>query len=379
MTPETGKPAALVFRKRLLAYSETFVANQGYALRRHRPVFVGFEQDQGGLHHLDRADVCLLSDFARNVDLARLPMRCGLPPPRAWMRALAATKPRIVHTHFVSAAKPGRQIADALGLPMIVTAHGNDVTNPLTPAFRRQLQTAFGRCDRVIAVSGFIADRLAEAGCPDDKLVQHYMGIPLEQLDASPVPEAPVVLFVGRFVEKKGIAYLMRAMAQVRARHPNARLRLIGDGPLRESLVALDRELGLESEFLGVQPPQAVHAAMRSARVLAAPSVRTERDAEGLGMVFLEAQALGRPVVGFRSGGIGEAVSHGETALLSEERDVDALAADLSRVLGDLDLAQSLGTAGAERVRRLFDIRIQTESLEALYDEVVRQGALVSR
>ena len=94
-------------------------------------------------------------------------------------------------------------------------------------------------------------------------------------------------------------------------------------------------------------------------------------------MVFLEAQALGRPVVGFRSGGIAEAVAHRETALLAPERDVDALAGHLTQTLSDMTLAQTLGTAGAQRVRRLFDIGRQSELMEALYDEVSharRQG-----
>lgn len=373
----TEKPAALVFRKRLLAYSETFVANQGYALQRHRPVFVGFEQDKAGLHHLDRGDVELLADHVTQVDWARLPMRMGFAPPRRWVQRLAAYRPAIVHTHFVSAAKPSRQLASALGVPMIATAHGNDVTHPLTPRFRKSLARAFDQCDRVIAVSQFIADRVADAGCPDDKLVLHYMGLPLAGLEPSPVPSDPVVLFVGRLVEKKGVAYLLQAFQQLQARIPDARLRIVGEGPLGESLQALDRELGTQAEFLGVRSPPEVHAAMRQARVIAAPSVQTERDAEGLGMVFLEAQALGRPVVGFRSGGIAEAVAHRETALLAPERDVDALAGHLTQTLSDMTLAQTLGTAGAQRVRRLFDIGRQTELLEALYDEVSharRQG-----
>ena len=364
----TDKPTALVFRKRLLAYSETFVANQGYALRRHRPVFVGFQQDRAGLHHLARRDVEMLTDVASSVGVARLPMRLGLGPPRIWMRRLAATRPVVLHTHFISAAKPGGQLARALGVPMVATAHGNDVTNPLTPAFRKELAASFALCERVIAVSQFIADRLADAGCPDDKLVQHYIGIPLAGLDPTPVPSAPVVLFVGRFVEKKGIAYLLKAFRQVQAQCPGARLQLIGDGPLRASLQALDRELDTRAEFLGVKTPDEVQAAMRAARVLAAPSVRTERDAEGLGMVFLEAQALGLPVVGFRSGGIGEAVGHNQTGLLAAERNVEALAQNLAQVLLDATLAQTLGTAGAQRVRARFDITRQTGALESIYE-----------
>ena len=83
----TKCPSALIFRKRLLAYSETFVANQGYALQRYRPVFVGFEEDKRGLHHLQRKDVSLLSDVRARVELARFPWPSTLMPvfmPISW-------------------------------------------------------------------------------------------------------------------------------------------------------------------------------------------------------------------------------------------------------------------------------------------------------
>lgn len=375
MTIES-RPTALIFRKRLLAYSETFVANQGYALSRYRPRFVGFELDKRGLQHLDRSDVDLLSDHVGHVDLARLPMRAGLAPPGRWVRALAEHQPAIIHAHFLSAVTPAWQLAQALGVPLIATAHGNDIAKPLTPKFRKSLATAFSRCTRVIAVSEFIADCLRRAGCPEDKLVLHYMGIPLKGLEASLVPKAPTVLMVGRFVEKKGIRYLLEAMARVRVELPQARLKIIGDGPLRAELQAQADQLQLKAEFLGVQPPDVVHRNMREARLLAAPSVRTEQDAEGLGMVFLEAQALGRPVVGFASGGIGEAVAADETGLLCVERDVDRLVANLLQVLRDDALATRLGEAGAKRVRQRFDVLEQTRQLESLYDAVCTPKAL---
>ena len=165
-------------------------------------------------------------------------------------------------------------------------------------------------------------------------------------------------------------------MTRVRVELPQARLKIIGDGPLRAELQAQADQLQLKAEFLGVQPPDVVHRNMREARLLAAPSVRTEQDAEGLGMVFLEAQALGRPVVGFASGGIGEAVAADETGLLCAERDVDRLVANLLQVLRDDALATRLGEAGAKRVRQRFDVLEQTRQLESLYDAVCTPKAL---
>lgn len=88
-------------------------------------------------------------------------------------------------------------------------------------------------------------------------------------------------------------------------------------------------------------------------------------------MVFLEAQAMGLPVVSFASGGVTDAVHDGVTGLLAPERDEGALAAHLDRVLGDPELCRRMGDAGRARVREHFDLRKQTARLEGIYKEVL--------
>jgi glycosyltransferase involved in cell wall biosynthesis len=96
-------------------------------------------------------------------------------------------------------------------------------------------------------------------------------------------------------------------------------------------------------------------------------------DAEGFGMVFAEAQAMGLPVASFASGGIPEAVEHGVTGLIVPERDVDALANNILMLLSNRDLWQRFSIAGQERVKRLFDLQKQTAKLEAIYQEVIEE------
>lgn len=369
--PDHSPESALIFRKRLLPYSETFVANQGYALRAFRPRFIGLKRAGGGVHHLRDGDYDLMAHHVRWLEAARLPMRLGGPPPTVWTQRLAAHKPAVLHSHFASGTAMAAPMARALGVPLVVTVHGHDISRPLTPLFRGALGKVFDQADVCIAVSRFIAERLREAGCPDARIVQHYIGVNLDGIEPSPVPSAPEVLFVGRLVEKKGVAYLIDAMAEVRRAVPEARLRIIGSGELEPSLRAQATSAGVPVQFDGACPPSEVFDAMRAARVIAAPSVRTQGDFEGLGMVFVEAQALGRPVVGFASGGVSEAVAHGETGLLAAERDVSELAEHLIRVLRDDAYAAQLGAAARARVERQFDLARQTRELEGIYRRVI--------
>jgi glycosyltransferase involved in cell wall biosynthesis len=183
------------------------------------------------------------------------------------------------------------------------------------------------------------------------------------------VPKQWDVVFVGRFVEKKGIDDLLSALASIRAAKPRAVL--IGDGPLEPQMRARAADLGVQATFLGAQPPAEVARHLAASRMLVAPS-RTARDGdtEGLPTTILEAAAVGLPVVSTRHSGIPEAVVDGETGLLGAEADPVALAGNIARLLDDEDLRRRLGRAARERVRARFDLSAQTERLEALYDEV---------
>src|SRR5262249_36158520 len=144
----------------------------------------------------------------------------------------------------------------------------------------------------------------------------------------------PIVLFVGRLLEVKGVSYLLAAMQRVQARVPAARLVIIGNGDLREALDREASERHVRVEFLDYVSPDEIRRWMNRARVLCVPSVPAANGTiEALPMVALEAQAMELPLAGFASGGIPEAVVDGRTALLVAERDADALAEAIEALL----------------------------------------------
>jgi glycosyltransferase involved in cell wall biosynthesis len=213
-------------------------------------------------------------------------------------------------------------------------------------------------------------------GYPAERTIVHRIGVDVEQFKP-PVTHRreKLVLFVGRLVEKKGCASLIEAMAEVQRRCPAAELVVIGGGRLRSDHEARAAAARVRCRFLGTQPPSVVQDWMGRAAVFCVPSVvAASGDAEGFGMVFIEAQAMGLPVVSTRSGGIPEAVENRETGLLVGERDPRALAEAILALIESKELWQRFSVAGRTRVVEHFNLARQTDRLEEVFGQLLAGG-----
>jgi len=359
----------LIFKENLLPPSETFILAQMNALSEYTPILAGLERAYPSLALPH--EPLLLSRHGRSISDARAKLyrRTGAAP--VFHHQAKHARPDLVHAHFGSGGRTALPLARALGVPLVVTLHGSDVTvRSREPGRYRQLGE---EASALVCVSKFIRDRALEAGLPPQKLFVHYIGIDRAVFSPSKAT-APRqgVLFVGRLVEKKGCEYLLRAMKLVQRAHPRCELTVIGDGPLRVSLEALAGELNIACRFLGVQAPATIREALRSAKIFCVPSVTAaDGDSEGLGMVFGEAQAMGVPVVSTSHGGIPEIVIHGVTGLLVPERDHESLAEALSVLLGDEDRWQQFHFGALQHTEQHFDLRTQTALLENIYTGVL--------
>jgi glycosyltransferase involved in cell wall biosynthesis len=372
----------LIFRELLLPPSETFVLAQAAALERYRPVYCGITDVPRTLpvpHPIRLVN--------RDGLLARYRMEAYRRMPWAplFHKRARRAHPALIHSHFAIDAADALGMQSSLKIPMVVTLHGFDVSTSdenlaRDPGGRRLLgrrSRLWQRAAHFVCVSKAIREIALRAGYPEQKLVVRYIGIDCEKFRATPAVdrEENLILFVARLVEKKGCEYLIRAAAQLRERQREARLVIIGDGPLRGELERLAAALQVPAEFLGVQGPDAVRGWMQRARVLCNPSVTASSgDTEGLGMVFAEAQATGLPVVSTLHGGIPEVVRDGETGLLAHERSVEELASHLERMLADCAFWDACSERGKQWIREQFDIRRCTAGLEEVYDEAVRRG-----
>jgi phosphatidylinositol alpha-1,6-mannosyltransferase len=184
-----------------------------------------------------------------------------------------------------------------------------------------------------------------------------------------PAGVVPTVLFVGRLVERKGVANLLRAAA---ASPLPYHVVLVGFGPEELALRELARELGLGErvEFAGRVSEAELSRKYAEADLFVLPATIDARgDTEGLGVVLLEALSHGLPLVATRRGGIPQIVRDGETGLLVEDGDIPALGRAIERLLRDRPLAERLAAAGADHVRRNFSVESVAAQLAAIYRE----------
>lgn len=353
----------LIWRSALLAGSETFVRN--HALREWQPVYLGATRADSPL--AADTDVIAFPDTpAGRRAFLRLRLTGASPRLRDLVTGL---RPELVHAHF---GGDGWLISGSVSVPLVVTLHGHDVTRqPAAPGvrgirYRRNLRTVFDRARVLLAVSGPIRDQAIRHGADPAKVRVHHTGIPI------PAPAAPVaalwdVIFVGRFVDKKGVDDLLTALARL----DRPRALLIGAGPLQDQMRAYAGKLGVDATFLGAQDPGTVAHHLSRAKLLVAPSrTAADGDCEGLPTTILEAAARGVPAVATRHSGIPEAVLDGGTGLLGPERDPAALAAGIERLLADDPLRHRLGAAARRHVQTHFDLRTQSARLEEIYDEL---------
>ncbi len=229
---------------------------------------------------------------------------------------------------------------------------------------RRAIRTA----DRVVAISTATAREVSALAGADVPIEVIPYAVEMPSHKTSPHDEA-TILYVGRLVERKGVAYLIDASVSL----PKARIVIIGDGPERAALEqrAADRGVIDRVEFRGWVTPGDLDRAYSSATVFALPAVVDKRgDTEGLGMVLLEAMSYDVPVVTTALGGITDIVEHEKTGLLVPPNDADALAAALKRLIDDRALAARLGTAGEKMIEQRFSWPHIVDQFAYLYDSL---------
>jgi glycosyltransferase involved in cell wall biosynthesis len=225
-----------------------------------------------------------------------------------------------------------------------------------------------------LAASQFLATHMIGQGYPRDRTTVHYLGVDTSVF----VPRTrgfnvnDPLLFVGRLVRNKGLHELLAAMRILQGAGHRLPLRVIGDGPERKLLETYSRQHGLNVSFEGTRPPLEVAAAMRTARVLIAPSLPLPNGvSEGLNLTALEAQASGTPVVAYGTGGLPEAVAGDSTGLIARIGDTHALAAGIEQLATAEPLWNRMSVASVARVRRMFDASSQDRRLSELVTGLV--------
>lgn len=292
------------------------------------------------------------------------------------------TRPAVIHAHwFIPQGIVAVLVGRLLGIPVVVTAHGGDITGLRGWPWSVVRKVVAARSRAITVVSSDLQRRLggvASAGGRPPLVMP--MGVDTKRFRADPrsrLPAEKTVLFVGRLAEKKGLEYLIKAFPEVLSRHRDACLQVVGDGPLRDDLERLASHLGLgdQVQFVGRQPSSDVPGWYSRCRVFLLPSVVARSgDMEGLPVVLLEAMAAGRPVVATSVGGIPEVVIHRRTGLLVEPESHTALARAINELLDSQAAAEKMGEVARRWVRRKFDWRQVGQRYANLLTQAARRG-----
>lgn len=294
----------------------------------------------------------------------------------------------LLHAHFGQDGYYAMRIAKKLNIPFTVTYHGQDCTvsdweklkslqlsNVVYLFFKKSI---FRKASKIIAVSDFVKKELIKQGCDENKVEVQYIGVDINRFtyvspEKKTVNEPVQILCVGRHTEKKGLKYLLEALSMCKS---DFMLTQIGKGELSEQLNEWVKQYNLADKvnLLGPLTSEGVNAQMRKADIFVLPSVRSKNgDSEAFGIVFIEASAVGVPVISTRHGGIPEAVKDGVSGLLVRERDSKALAIALDQLIEDKDLRAKLGSEGRKMVENQFDIKMRTAELENLYRVIISE------
>lgn len=292
----------------------------------------------------------------------------------------------LVHAHFGIAGCRAAPFARGARLPLVITFHGYDV--PLLTSVHRFRPEHLGyaltagrtlRDDMTLGLcaSEELYEMLRDYGVPAARLRVYRLGIDLAGFAPAPpaAPRAvPEVVMIGRFVEKKGFEYAIRAVGDQHARGAPLHFTIIGDGDREARLRALVRELGLDAvtTFTGALPAAKVQAYLRAADILLAPSVTAADGDRESGLIAVkEASASAVVPIGTWHGGIHEIIDDGVTGYLVPERNVTVLSARLGRLLGDAALRARLGAAARAKMEREYDVHDRLAALDGHYDEAI--------
>ncbi len=275
----------------------------------------------------------------------------------------------VLHSHFGLPAFATWRAARRLGRPFAVSLHGYDVLVAAgqDPALRDALAAA----DLVVVPSQFLAQAAVSRGAREEVTRVVPSGLDLSLLpfrERCPVTGPVRVVFAGRYAEKKGVLDVARALAAV-ALDENLEVRFVGHGPQEADLRALLTDLGLAARLVDGRPAGVVRAELAAADVVVTASRTTaDGDAETLGLVTLEALAVGAQLVATRHGGTTEAVPADVAELVSEDGDIPtALAAAVRRTLARQEEWAARSRAGRAHVAAHFELGARTADLESLW------------
>jgi len=280
----------------------------------------------------------------------------------------------------------GLVLKHGFGIPYIAYCHGGEVTQMDQRRYQHLVRDRiYHQADAVVAAGGFAQKQLLRIGIPESRICKITPGVDCERFSPrSPredlvrrfsLQDKKVLLTVARLYPRKGHDIALQAIARIRAEFADLRYLIVGEGPEEARLRRMAAELGLADTvtFVGHVPIEELPDFYHLCDLFVMPNRQEpDGDVEGFGMVFLEANAAGKAVVGGRSGGVLDAILHTQTGFLVKPKDVEGWAATIKLLLSNPNLCHQMGARGLERARAQFSWKSRAMQLHQLSREVVQ-------
>lgn len=300
----------------------------------------------------------------------------------AMAKLLERRKADLLHVYFGHTGVHLLPIIKRWPKPTVVSFHGMDVQpREEQPGYIERLRDLLETVPLVMGRSHSLKERLMELGCPEEKFRLNRTGIPLDNFPfvERKFPENGAFHFVQacRLIEKKGLDVALQAFAEFKKDHPASKFTIAGDGPLKERTQWLAGELGVADSvhFAGFLNEASLCALYHDAHIFVHPSqITADQNQEGIPNSMLEAMSTGLPVIATLHGGIPEAVDNGKSGLLSPERDVEALLANIRSLAASPGRWAEMGAAASRAMHENFEHSAQIARLEAVYSELLEIG-----
>jgi colanic acid/amylovoran biosynthesis glycosyltransferase len=292
----------------------------------------------------------------------------------------------IIHCHFGPAGIFGqhlRDMGDVKG-PLLTTFHGYDIASYVAQHGTGIYKNLFRKGEAFTCSTKFMREKLIAAGCDPAKIFLFKLGTDLTMFDfiERGLDSEGVVrlITVARLVEKKGLEYSIKAVANLVSQFPKLDYTIVGDGSLRQDLSLLIERLNLQKNItlVGWKTQEEVRRLLAQSHIFILASVlSSDGDFEGQGMVLQEAQAMGLPVVCTNHNGFSESILDGQSGFLVPERDANALSARLAELIGQPKSWLEIGKKGRAFVEAEFDLSKRDDALVELYRKVTTQKSEV--
>ncbi len=290
---------------------------------------------------------------------------------------LEELKPEIVHaeSHLFLPTIQALWVAKKLGVPCVITVHGvfaerGFYVNSAQQAYLHTIGlSAFRSASKVICLTPSDATEVEKIGCPKDKIELIQNAVDTEFFKPSNSKSDDTIVWVGRFVQEKGVEYIVEAARSISKTYPKIKILLIGYGPLKEKIIEMARNFGLLDSNIFIEGPfnrEEVARIMGKATIFVFPSLK-----EGMPIALLEAMACELPVVVFNVSGSRELVEHGKNGLIIEPKNSEQLVTAIQTLLNDKNLRKRLGQNSRRLVVERYSWDIVIKKLELVYGEAI--------